>query len=615
MSGTSAAAPAFAGILSLVGQKVGVRLGQPNYVLYRLAAAENLSQCNASSTTSLPPSTCVFNDITVGNNSVPGEPGYGTSSASYQSGMGYDQATGLGSVNVNTLINQWDTVTFNPTTTAFSISPTPATHGDPLSVTLGVTPNSGTATPTGVAWLLQSSPYAFLVGDNTVDIFPLDAKGNFSGLTHLLPGGTYQVSTHYAGDGTFAPSDSTPPVQVTIHPENTTLTFSVFSKDAGGNLVPFSSEPYGTPVYFQAHVNWSSGYGAPSGNVNFWDNGGAGISGAQVDKTGTALSLPNLQIASGAHSITAGYNGDNSFNSSANLTPIKFTITQLMTTTSLTSQQTAQSLLLTATVNASGLGTGPTGTVTFSSSSTVLGTSPLITGTASNGTTQSTATFDASQLAAGQYNVTASYPGDPNYTASNSTAGALNLVADFSVADRGITSQTVVAGGTAQYINDIAITPFFGFSSMVNLSCTVPANLTKCTVNPNSLTTSSGVNIASVVVATQAHGLVPPSGPRVRFISWPQSLPVLLLAILLNALLLSLTRTRRQRFTGALPLALAGLVLFLMLQTIGCGGGTSYTPPPPPPPPTGTPAGTYSVTVTATSGTLTHTTTLTLVVQ
>lgn len=99
VSGTSAAAPAFAGILSLVGQKTGVRLGQPNYVLYRLAAAETFSQCNASNTGSLPPSACVFNDITVGNNSVRGETGY-------QSGMGYDQAAGLGSVNVNTLINQ-----------------------------------------------------------------------------------------------------------------------------------------------------------------------------------------------------------------------------------------------------------------------------------------------------------------------------------------------------------------------------------------------------------------------------------------------------------------------------------------------------------------------------
>jgi hypothetical protein len=612
VSGTSAAAPAFAGILSLVGQKVGVRLGQPNYVLYRLAAAENLSQCNASSTTSLPPSTCVFNDITVGNNSVPGESGYGTSSASYQSGKGYDQATGLGSVNVNTLINQWDTVTFNPTTTAFSISPTTATHGDPLNVTLSVTPNSGAAIPTGVAWLLQSSPNAFLIGDNTVDIFPLDTKGNFSGVTHLLPGGTYQVSTHYPGDGTFAPSDSTPPVQVTIQPENTTLTFSVLTKDSGGNLVPFSSGPYGTPVYFQANLR-SSGYGAPTGNVNFWDNGGAAISGAQMDKTGTALSLPNPQIPSGSHSITAGYYGDNSFNTSASLTPINFTITQIATSTSLRPQQTAQSLLLTVAVSASGIGTGPTGIITFSSGGTVLGTTPLTIGTASNGSTQSTASFDASQLAAGQYNVTASYPGDSNYTASNSTAVALNLVADFSVANRGITSQTVVAGGMAQYINDIAVTPFFGFSSAVNLTCTVPANLTTCNVNPNSLTTSTGVNIASVAVTTQAHGLVPLLWPRVRFISWPQFLPVLLFAILLSAILLRFAQTGRQRFVGAVPLAI--LVLLLTMQAIGCGGSGYTAPPPPTPPPAGTATGTYTVTVTATSGSLTHTTNLTLVVQ
>jgi hypothetical protein len=399
-------------------------------------------------------------------------------------------------------------------------------------------------------------------------------------------------------------------VQVTIQPENTTITFAVLTTNASGSLVPFTSGPYGSPVYYQAHVSGQSGYGVPGAYVNFYDSNGYGAGSVYLDKQGNALTPALTQIASGAHSITAAYYGDNSFNTSANLTPINLTITQIATTTSLTSQQTAQSLLLTTTVNASGLGTGPTGAVTFSSGGTVLGTAPLIAGTASNGTTQSTATFDASQLAAGQYNVTASYPGDTNYTASNSTAVALNLVADFSVANRGITSQTVVAGGTAQYINDIAVTPFFGFSSTVTLSCTVPANLTTCTVNPNSLTTSGGVNIASVAVTTKASGLVPPfGGPRVRFISWPQSLPVLLLATL-SVLLLSLTRARRQRFAGALPLA--GLLLFLMLHAIGCGGGSS-TPPPPPPP--GTAAGTYTVTVTATSGSLTHTTTLTLVVQ
>jgi len=74
VSGTSAAAPAFAGILSWLDKRWGARLGQPNYVLYRLAAMSSFSQCNASNTVSLPPTTCVFNDITVGNNSLRANP-------------------------------------------------------------------------------------------------------------------------------------------------------------------------------------------------------------------------------------------------------------------------------------------------------------------------------------------------------------------------------------------------------------------------------------------------------------------------------------------------------------------------------------------------------------
>ena len=85
--GTSAAAPSFAGIMALVREKTGSRLGQANYVLYRLAAAETLSQCNGSKTTALPASSCTFNDVTVGNNAVPGQTGYGTTP--YPSTVGY----------------------------------------------------------------------------------------------------------------------------------------------------------------------------------------------------------------------------------------------------------------------------------------------------------------------------------------------------------------------------------------------------------------------------------------------------------------------------------------------------------------------------------------------
>ncbi|PYX69714.1 MAG: hypothetical protein DMG72_20240 [Acidobacteria bacterium] len=255
VGGTSASAPTFAGIMALVGNKTLVRLGQPDYVLYRLAAAENLAQCNASGQTP-PASTCVFNDVTVGNNAVPGETNYGTSGATYQTGKGYDQATGLGSVNVTNLINQWNTVTFSPTTTTFSISPATAVHGAPLNVGGNVTPNSGTGTPSGPVWLTQNGyPQGNLVGDSTADVFTLDAQGSYAGVSHVLPGGTYQVYAHYAGDGTYAGSDSSPTVQVTIQPEQTTTTFSVLTTDAGGNLVPFTRGPYGTPVDFQAHVS------------------------------------------------------------------------------------------------------------------------------------------------------------------------------------------------------------------------------------------------------------------------------------------------------------------------------------------------------------------------
>jgi hypothetical protein len=64
--------------MALVNQKMGGRQGQANYVLYKLAATQNFSQCNGSKTTALPASTCIFNDVTVGNNAVPGESGFGT---------------------------------------------------------------------------------------------------------------------------------------------------------------------------------------------------------------------------------------------------------------------------------------------------------------------------------------------------------------------------------------------------------------------------------------------------------------------------------------------------------------------------------------------------------
>jgi hypothetical protein len=611
VSGTSAATPAFAGIMALVGQKNLVRLGQPNFILYRLAATDNSSQCNGSGPT-LPAAICVFNDVTIGNNAVPGESGYGTASGLYQSGKGYDLASGLGSVNVTNLINQWNTVSFNPTTTAFAISPVSAQHGTPLNVTVNVAANSGTGKPTGVAWLLQNGyPTGNFVGDNIADVLALDALGSFTGVSALLPGGTYQVNAHYAGDGNYAASDSAPPVQVTIQSEPTTLTFSVLTPDAGGKLIPMVSAPFGTPVYFQAHVNWASGYGKPSSYVNFWDNSN-GVSQANVDAKGNALSIASTQIPAGAHSITAGYLGDNSLGSSSNLTPINFTIAQIATSTVLISQQTQQSLLLTATVNATSAGSPASGTITFQSGNKVLGTSSLSGASTSNGMVQSTATFDASQLAPGTYTVTANYSGDANYLTSNSSSVNLSLTADFGVANRGITLQTVFAGQTASYINDIGVTPFFGYSSPVTLSCTVPATAAVCSVNPNSVSLSQGPNIATVSITTtapKASVLLRQNRSRFSLTGSVSSL-LFLFSLIYSAILIQVFQNKQPRLTAAMV-----FLLFISMSFAGCGGGGTSANPPPPPLTGGTPSGTYTVTVSAVSGTISHTTTLTLVVQ
>jgi subtilase family serine protease len=101
IGGTSAGAPTFAGILALINQATGsTGLGNVNPMLYSLAAT----------------STSAFHDITSGNNSVPCTAGSkncpsGTTSIGFSAGAGYDQVTGLGSLDVAKLISAWTLVT------------------------------------------------------------------------------------------------------------------------------------------------------------------------------------------------------------------------------------------------------------------------------------------------------------------------------------------------------------------------------------------------------------------------------------------------------------------------------------------------------------------------
>jgi hypothetical protein len=376
VGGTSASTPSFAGIMALVDEKMsmgpegaveGARQGLANYVLYPLAAAQQTAKtaCNASGTPALAATSgCVFNDVTVGNNAVPGELNYGTASAQYQAGTGYDLASGLGSLNVANFVDAWASATFTPTTTTLTLTPTsPATlttipHGSSVGVKIVVAEMSNSSVPgVGDVSLIAAIAPNGSTGTTGVQQFTL-ANGSVSSSTQQLPGGTYNVTAQYAGATTpasgstpaafFAPSTFTTTTPITVLPESSTTTVTGVDQNnnpigAGNNTFPF-----GTFLFVRADVAGGSGQGAPTGAVSFTDSFGSlpgtlpgfppvtnPVSLVADSSNGTTINESNSNIGDGVvnfdagnHSISASYAGDNSFNASTSSAtgPVTFTI-------------------------------------------------------------------------------------------------------------------------------------------------------------------------------------------------------------------------------------------------------------------------------------------------
>jgi subtilase family serine protease len=126
--GTSFASPIWAGIQALINQRAGRRQGLPTPTFYLLAGLTTIVHpgggCN-SSRPGGPSASCIFQDVTQGDDDAPcrgGTPNcyapggapYGvlsTSTTSYQpafrAGIGWDFPTGLGTPNVYNLVRAW----------------------------------------------------------------------------------------------------------------------------------------------------------------------------------------------------------------------------------------------------------------------------------------------------------------------------------------------------------------------------------------------------------------------------------------------------------------------------------------------------------------------------
>lgn len=410
VGGTSAAAPAFAGILALVLQEemartgnASLRLGQANNVLYNLAA-QNYAQ--------------IFHDVTTGNNSVVcqsgslncGSNGFITG---YNAGAGYDAATGLGSVDVAQLISNWKNAVFVPTTTALTISGNSASipHGTQLTLNATVSPNIATG---DVSFINNSG-----VENNgsLVPEFATLSSGSASLTTGDLPGGTYNVYAYYGGDVKNAPSKSTVPVQVTITPESSQVALGAFIYDplTGNTLCDDFSQngpscvgvtaPYGYVTSVSAQVQGGSGSNTvASGTIAFSDSvgnltyNGTAASPINVPISSNGIASYNnyqfqnqsLSVASNSHNISASFNGDPSYSASnsGGVLPIK--VAQGQTQVVAAATQSGTTVTLQAQVNTDSVGLAPTGTVTFKNGSTTLGTvsTSSTTGFVTNGTGQ-----------------------------------------------------------------------------------------------------------------------------------------------------------------------------------------------------------------------------------
>lgn len=215
--GTSASSPSFAGVVALLNQYVvskGIQpapgLGNINPELYRLAQT----------------ATNVFHDITVGNNVVPcasGSLNCVTGSFGFNAGPGYDQATGLGSIDVNNLFQAWNTPSA-VTTTSVTVNPSGIVLGSSAQVTATVTGSAAGPAPTGT---VTFSCGGTILGTAALEDFGSTAMATLTVEGLELPVGNATVTGTYSGDGNFNGSTGTAVVNVTASSSGSAVAISI----------------------------------------------------------------------------------------------------------------------------------------------------------------------------------------------------------------------------------------------------------------------------------------------------------------------------------------------------------------------------------------------------
>ncbi len=265
------------------------------------------------------------------------------------------------------------------TTVTLTSSANPSAVGASVTFTATVTPATATGTVT------------FTDGSTTLGTGKL-SSGTATYSTSKLALGSHSITAAYGGDTNDSASVS-PTLTQTVIQSNTTVTLTSSLNPSG----------YGSLVTFKATVTPS----AATGTITFADGnttlGTGTLSGGIATYTTSALAL-------GTHSITASYGGDGNYGPGVS-SPLTQTVTQANSSVALSSSANPSSYGAPVTFTATVTPSTATGTVTFMSGKTTLGTSTLSGGIA---------TYSTTALPVGGNTITASYGGDANDSAANS---------------------------------------------------------------------------------------------------------------------------------------------------------------------------------------------------
>lgn len=184
--GTSFAAPIFAGMLAILNQKGGYNTGQGlfNKTLYQMASN------SATYSTA-------FHDVTSGDNKCNAGSSQCSGAIGFSAGTGYDQVTGLGSLDLAAFAGLQSGSGTSLNGTSVSISATPNNPALNANDTITITVNSASGTPTG--------NISITLDTGTATTAAL-TSGVYTYTTKFTTAGTHTISVQYAGDGTHASS-------------------------------------------------------------------------------------------------------------------------------------------------------------------------------------------------------------------------------------------------------------------------------------------------------------------------------------------------------------------------------------------------------------------------